>query len=216
MKSVLILETSSEAASLALVMEGEIVIERSFVSDRRHNALLFEPLSEIIQTHAYPQLDAVLVGSGPGSYSGTRVGIAAAQGAALVSGCPTIAIPSLLGTPQAQSGKPCLATGDARRGSYWLARIEQYHFLHPPLLTDAQGLDDALHQASLEETEVFSMEHFRHRQITQVFPKASLLWLAWKNASDEQRQLWKQSTAQPIYLAPPHITASKKITYGQA
>ena len=59
---------------------------RTFQSDRNHNAMLFEPLSDLLANGGANEVGLVLVGSGPGSYSGTRVGIAAAQGVAFGGG----------------------------------------------------------------------------------------------------------------------------------
>ena len=73
----LIIETSTPQASLCIVRADGAIESRSFQSDRSHNSALFEPLRELLA--GVPHLDLVLVGSGPGSYSGTRVGIAAAQ-----------------------------------------------------------------------------------------------------------------------------------------
>ncbi len=214
MRAVLIIETSTEAASIALAVDGEIVAERGFVSDRRHNALLFEPLAEIMEIHGGKYFDAVFVGSGPGSYSGTRVGIAAAQGAALVAGCDAVAVPSILAVPEALAGGKCLAVGDARRGSFWFAHIGAGRLLDGPILTDAIGLDSAVGQAREAGVSVFSMDRFRDREISFALPTASGLWQAWQNATPQDRAIWVGRIPQPIYLAPPHITASKKATYG--
>lgn len=214
MPTVLIIETSTEAASLALAVDGEIVAERGFVSDRRHNALLFGPLAEIMEIHGGKYLDAVLVGSGPGSYSGTRVGIAAAQGAALVAGCEAVAVPSILAVPEALAGGKCLAVGDARRGSFWFANIREGRLADGPELTDAIGLDSAIGLARDAGVSVFSMDRFRGREIPFAVPTAAGLWQAWQNATPKDRAIWAGSAPQPIYLAPPHITASKKATYG--
>jgi tRNA threonylcarbamoyl adenosine modification protein YeaZ len=204
--TVLIIETSTDTASLALVIDDQIVVEKSFTSDRRHNALLFEPLAEILDEFGTRAFDAVLVGSGPGSYSGTRVGIATAQGAAIVSGCKTIAIPSILATEPALSGKPCLALGDARRGSFWIARISEGQLIDGPSLSDSAGFDSALQSSNSH----FSMEHIRNYNISLARPSASRLWQVWQNASPQTRALWAAKPPQPIYLAPPHITPSKK------
>lgn len=214
MRAVLIIETSTEAASVALVMDGRIVAEKGFVSDRRHNALLFGPLAEILAIHGGKNFDEVLVGSGPGSYSGTRVGIAAAQGAALVAGCKVVAVPSILAVPEALAGRKCLAVGDARRGSYWLANIDAGRLLDGPILTDAIGLDSAITFARESGGFVFSMERFRDRDIALAVPTAAGLWQAWGNATPQDHAIWANRAPQPIYLAPPHITASKKATYG--
>ena len=185
-------------------------LEKSFTSDRRHNALLFGPLAEMLEEHGSRALDAVLVGSGPGSYSGTRVGIAAAQGAALAANCKAVAIPSLLGTAESLSGAPCLALGDARRGSYWLARIAAGSLDEEPRLTDRIGFDHALGNARENEIPIFSMESVSGEEIPVSRPTAVGLWQAWQNSAPKNRALWVGATAQPIYLAPPHVTPSKK------
>lgn len=210
MPAILIIETSTDSASLALAVDGQIVIEKSFTSDRRHNALLFGPLAEIVEEYGSRQFDAVLVGSGPGSYSGTRVGIAAAQGAALISGCKTISIPSLLATESALSEKPCIAVGDARRGSYWIAQIKNGSLIEGPSLTDAAGFAVAIQTS---ET-CFSMEQIRNHDITVEHPTARGIWQVWQNASLQTREEWSAKPPQPIYLAPPHITPSKKQVFG--
>lgn len=214
MRSVLIIETSTDKASIALAIDGEIAAEKSFTSDRRHNSLLFGPMAEIIGEYGKHSFDAVLVGSGPGSYSGTRVGIAAAQGAALVAGCEAVAIPSILGTEEALSGGACLAVGDARRGSYWLAHIAENQLVEGPLLKDRIGFDLAIKNAVEKQIHCFSMETIRGMEIPLAHPTASGLWQVWQNASAQVRATWAAKIPQPIYLAPPHITPSKKQVFG--
>ncbi len=216
MRSVLIIETSTDKASIALAMDGKIVTEKSFTSDRRHNALLFEPMNEIIEEYGHRSFDAILVGSGPGSYSGTRVGIAAAQGAALVAGCKTVAVPSVLGTEDALSGEACLAVGDARRGSYWLAHITGNQLVEGPELTDRIGFDLAIENAREKATACFSMEPIRGAEVPLARPTAAGLWQAWQSASPQVRALWAGKLPQPIYLSPPHITPSKKEVFGSS
>lgn len=215
MRAVLIIETSTEAASVALAVDGEIVAEKSFLSDRRHNALLFAPLAEIVGIHGGKPFDAVLVGSGPGSYSGTRVGVAAAQGAALVAGCKAVAVPSILAVPAALSGGKCLAVGDARRGSFWLADIDCGRLSGGPTLTDASGLESAIGLATEAGVRVSSSDRFVGREIPFALPTAGGLWQAWSNATPQDRAIWAGRPPQPIYLAQPHITASRKATYGR-
>lgn len=206
MPAILILETSTDTASLALAVDGQIVIEKSFTSDRRHNAMLFGPLAEIVEEYGSRHFDAVLVGSGPGSYSGTRVGIAAAQGAALISDSRAIAIPSILATPSALSGKPCIAVGDARRGSYWIAKIKDGDLIEGPKLVDEIAFQVALDM----NPNRFSMEYIRSFPVPIERPSASGIWQVWQNASPQTRAIWTAEPPQPIYLAPPHITPSNK------
>lgn len=213
----LVIETSTPQASLALVFPDGRIEERIFQSDRNHNAALFGPLQDLLAGGSQT-LERVLVGSGPGSYSGTRVGIAAAQGVAIAMSCPAIAVPSLLATPAAASGTPCLALGDARRGSYWTAGIHRQQLDQEPVLGDADALGCAV-AAAVERLEtVFAFEEparfplpAAHRDSIRVeFPAARFLWQAWLAASEATRNRWTAAAPQPIYLKPPHITAAKR------
>jgi tRNA threonylcarbamoyladenosine biosynthesis protein TsaB len=219
MSAALIIETSTADASIAIAGGDGEVIERSFRSDRSHNAALFGPLAGLLGSSP-ETIRLVLVGSGPGSYSGTRVGIAAAQGVAIARGCPAVAVPSILAVAPAVDGCDCLAIGDARRGTFWTARIRGRRLLDAPALGDEAGLRDAVRAAlgggsqvfSFEETARFPLPDDDLAQVAVLRPDAARLWQAWQAADDEQRLAWSQEVPQPIYLKPPHITAAAKRT----
>lgn len=213
----LILETSTPHASLATVTDGENPVQRVFASDRSHNAVLFTPLKELLDARGDSSIGLVLVGSGPGSYSGTRVGIAAAQGVAIASACPAVALPSILAVSSAQGGAKCLAIGDARRGSYWTALMEDYRLTHGPELTDAEGLEKIVKAAlaastaviSFEEPSKFPLPSEIAVQVRLEVPEATRLWSAWMAADESTRAKWAAEIPQPMYLKPPHITPAK-------
>jgi tRNA threonylcarbamoyl adenosine modification protein YeaZ len=213
----LVIETSTPRASLATIGPGGHLEQREFTSDRSHNAVLFSPLKELLDARDGVEIGLVLVGSGPGSYSGTRVGIAAAQGVAIACGCPAVAVPSILAVPSAQGGAPCLAIGDARRGSFWTARMENSRLLAEPELTDASGLEaivsgaiaDGLAVFSFEEPGRFPLPPELQAQVRLEFPNAQRLWQAWLATPPETREKWLTESPQPMYLKPPHITPAK-------
>jgi tRNA threonylcarbamoyl adenosine modification protein YeaZ len=213
----LVIETSTPRASLATIGPGGHLEQREFTSDRSHNAVLFSPLKELLDARDGVEIGLVLVGSGPGSYSGTRVGIAAAQGVAIACGCPAVAVPSILAVPSAQGGAPCLAIGDARRGSFWTARMENSRLLAEPELTDASGLEaivsgaiaDGLAVFSFEEPGRFPLPPELQSQVRLEFPNAQRLWQAWLATPPETREKWLTESPQPMYLKPPHITPAK-------
>lgn len=214
----LVLETSTPHASLATIDPAGHLEYREFSSDRSHNAVLFSPLEELLEARGDSQVGLVLVGSGPGSYSGTRVGIAAAQGVAIACGCPAVALPSILAVTCASDGARCLAIGDARRGGFWTAAIHQFTLLTEPELTDAAGLLEIVAASLTEEIPVFSFEN-RDRfplppeiqsRIRLDSPDAKRLWHAWSAAPPEVREAWASSSPQPMYLKPPHITPAKR------
>jgi len=214
MSATLVIECSTPKATIALV-DGGNVTQREFTSDRNHNAMLFEPLQELLKGR--PQLERVLVGSGPGSYSGTRVGIAAAQGVGLALGCPVIAVPSILAVPPADGGRSCLAIGDARRGSYWTSMIKGHALEQEPQLCGPDDLSKIITTAAQQGAPVFAFEEAKQFPVGEMqslisleFPDATRLWLAWAAASAQQQAVWQAEVAQPIYLKPPHITPGKR------
>ncbi len=214
----LILETSTPRASLATVEPGGRIEPREFTSDRSHNAVLFTPLKELLDARGSGRIGLVLVGSGPGSYSGTRVGIAAAQGVAIACGCPAVAVPSILAVPSACKGAACMVIGDARRGSFWTASVEMSDTPEEPVLTDADGLVARVRKAftagmpviTFEEPERFPLPEELKRRVRLEFPSAERLWLAWLSAGPEARERWMSQPPQPIYLKPPHITPARR------
>ncbi|MCX6876713.1 MAG: tRNA (adenosine(37)-N6)-threonylcarbamoyltransferase complex dimerization subunit type 1 TsaB [Verrucomicrobia bacterium] len=214
----LILETSSPHASLAIAGADGSLIGREFSSARSHHARLFGPLAELLETLPAAGLGRVLVGSGPGSYSGTRVGIAAAQGVAIANACEAVALPSLLALPTAAASVACLAIGDARRGGFWLARVAARRMMAEPELTDGAGLIAAVAAAvtqgipviAIEEPTRFPLPGELAPQVRQEFPSATGLWLAWCLADAATRAAWASAAPQPIYLKPPHVTAAKR------
>jgi len=213
----LIFETSTPHASLALVTPDGGLEIREFTSDRSHNAVLFTPLQQLLACTEGLQTGLVLVGAGPGSYSGTRVGIAAAQGVALAAGCPAVALPSILAVPAAANGQACLAIGDARRGSFWTAEVEHSRLLVAPGLTDAAGLLEVIQTYLTAGRAIFSFEDPARfplpaavaAHVKLEFPSASLLWQVWLAADKTCRDEWISQIPQPMYLKPPHITPSK-------
>lgn len=214
----LVLETSTPHASLATIDPDGRLQQREFTSDRSHNAVMFAPLKELLDARDEGEIGLVLVGSGPGSYSGTRVGIAAAQGVAIASGCPAVALPSILAVPSAEGGAACMAIGDARRGSFWTARMEHSRLLAEPELTDAGGLEAAVLESVTAGVAVFSFEDPTRFPLPPELllrvrfesPNAQRLWRAWQLTDLATRDQWMQGTPQPIYLKPPHITPAKQ------
>lgn len=214
MPATLVIETSTPLASIARVDDGGRIEQRSFFSDRNHNAMLFGPLQELLDG---TEIGLVLVGSGPGSYSGTRVGIAAAQGVAMAMECPAVALPSLLAVVPAENGAACLAIGDARRGSYWTARVQHLSLAHAPSLCDAEGFKQVVGAAWEEGLPVFSFEETERYPLPAgggklliARPDATRLWHAWQAAGEAARNEWSAALPQPLYLKPPHITPGKR------
>lgn len=117
-KRFLAIDTSTTRGAVALVAadkhEVSILAQREFLTKRSHNSALFSPLDELLTLLDGQPIEAILVGTGPGSYTGIRIGIAAANGLAVARKTRVVGIPSVIGIcPENDS---YLAVGDARRG----------------------------------------------------------------------------------------------------
>jgi tRNA threonylcarbamoyl adenosine modification protein YeaZ len=73
----LVIETATPACSAALIAGGELIAERHELVGRRHAERLLPMVRELL---AGGRPEALLVDCGPGSFTGVRVGLAAAQG----------------------------------------------------------------------------------------------------------------------------------------
>jgi tRNA threonylcarbamoyladenosine biosynthesis protein TsaB len=97
---VLALDSTTRAGSVALLVDdagGETLDERIGDATRTHAERLPADLLAVLDSHGLTAADVDLfaVSSGPGLFTGLRVGIAAMQGFALVSGKPLVAVSAL-------------------------------------------------------------------------------------------------------------------------
>lgn len=75
----LVIETATHACSTALLDEGAIVAERHDVVGRGHAERLIPQIEELLAEAPGKAVSAILVDCGPGSFTGVRVGLAAAR-----------------------------------------------------------------------------------------------------------------------------------------
>ncbi len=96
MATILSIETATPVCSCALSRDGEILLSRENRDGQLHAALLGVFVNEIMEYIRQNRLslDAVAVSSGPGSYTGLRIGVSEAKGLSYGLGIPMIAIPT--------------------------------------------------------------------------------------------------------------------------
>lgn len=92
----LAIDTSSLACSAALALDGR-VFERHEEQAREHTRLLMPMIHEVLAEAgiAPEQLDAVVLGNGPGSFIGMRIAASVAQGIAHGAGLDIVPVSSL-------------------------------------------------------------------------------------------------------------------------
>ncbi len=123
------IECSSRQGSLALLKDGGLIGEKSWIAERvRHNTI-FQTLENLIEEAdiSYDDISLFAVGRGPGSFSGMRMSFAVAQALALPSNVEVRAVSSgaALALAVAREGaKEIAVVGDARRGQVWIGMFK--------------------------------------------------------------------------------------------
>ncbi|QPQ54180.1 tRNA (adenosine(37)-N6)-threonylcarbamoyltransferase complex dimerization subunit type 1 TsaB [Allosphingosinicella flava] len=88
----LVIDSATEACSVALLDGDAVVAERHEIVGRGHAERLIPMIAEVI---GGSRPEAILVDCGPGSFTGIRVGLAAAHGLAIGWGIPVQGYSSL-------------------------------------------------------------------------------------------------------------------------
>ena len=128
------IDTATARGTLALNEDEETLAEVSLKSLKGGGEYLLSLLSQLILKtgHGLPEIDLIATGTGPGSYTGIRVGLAAVKGLATGLDKPVFAVNTLriIAENACFSGAKWIATViDARRGEVYgaLYRIEREH-----------------------------------------------------------------------------------------
>lgn len=92
----LAIDSATDALSLAL-LDGDACQSLHRVLPRQHQQLVFGMLDELLNGRSLAQLelDAIVYGRGPGSFTGLRIAVSAAQGLAFSLGIPVVGVSSL-------------------------------------------------------------------------------------------------------------------------
>lgn len=97
MARILLIETSASTLSVALAQDGVVLTERICREPRQQASLTAPLVKEVLEAAAVRLTDcqAVAVSSGPGSYTGLRVGVSTAKGLCFGASLPLIAVGTL-------------------------------------------------------------------------------------------------------------------------
>ena len=212
---ILAIETCVPEASVVLWMDDQCLFEEGFTSDRNHNSMVFEVLEEALAMLSGERLTSVIVGTGPGSYSGTRIGIAAGQGVALAHGCPAVGLGSFAATTVARGDAPSMAVGDARRGLYFVSRINDQGEAMAAELMEKEPFTQLL--AAEEESALFTfddpsslgLDEELEQRVMRVRPEARHLIDVWHGLEAARREELLMTPLAPTYLRAPFTSKAK-------
>lgn len=127
--TLLALDTSTEWASVALYDGRDVLAEETWQAQRRHGDELFPTIERLLVRAriTLASIDRVAVATGPGSFTGLRVAIAAAQGIARGAGAALVGVSTLdvLAYPHAASKQPTCPLLPAGRDEFYAAFYQE-------------------------------------------------------------------------------------------
>lgn len=141
------LSIDTSAGTSAALVDGQDIVRAESVDDVRRHAEVIATLIAAVVADA--RVDEVVVGQGPGPFTGLRVGIAAAQGYAIGAAVPLIGVHShdAIGCP---TSAPTVVTTDVRRRERAWSLYEHGACVIGPRLAPADAVQDAVRSAGLD------------------------------------------------------------------
>ncbi len=115
----LTLDTSLAACSAGIVEDGRICVQAQELRARGHAERLIPMVQEILQKAGHPKISRIVTTVGPGSFTGLRVALSAAQAFGLAWQCTVHAVSTLDAVAFAArncDGRKILVAHDAGRG----------------------------------------------------------------------------------------------------
>ena len=219
----LAIDASTSHGGVAIGRDGVVLAEIAVSDTSRHSELLLPAIEFCLHASAVPResLSGIVVGSGPGSFTGVRIAAATARGLAAGLEIPLYAYSSLaaLAAAAARGETPVCAMFDARRGEVYGAcysfppgRIET---IMAPM---AGQVDDVVHALGDVDAEFAGDGAHAYASrlpapplaLAIVQPRASaLLWLAQHDR--EAGAVGKPSTFEPVYVRDSNAQPSQPL-----
>ena len=184
---ILALESSAAAASVAVSVDGELIAQSFQRAGLTHSRTLMPMCRDLLANCGLTLegMDVVAVAAGPGSFTGLRIGVAAAKGLAWPENKPCAGVSTLeaMAWPLAHLEGDLCAVMDARRNQVYNARFQAGCGTLTRLCPDrALSLDELA-------------EELRERKKTQI--------LVGDGAGLCYNELTKRGL--PVELAPSHL-----------
>ena len=230
---ILAIDTSGPVCGVAVMKAGAVIYEASAINKMTHSVNLLPMIDTAMQSAGMKMadLDRIAVVSGPGSFTGVRIGVSTVKGLAHAHNTPCVAVDAL----------ECMAAGagefngvicpiqDARAGQVYGAAFSSGEIRPERLMDDIplkleeyvekiKTLGDRflflgdgmpVHRAKLEKL-LGDAAVFAQPQLSFLRP-ASAAYLAFL-AEDTVDYL----ALEPLYLRAPNAALNKKLTEGLA
>jgi tRNA threonylcarbamoyladenosine biosynthesis protein TsaB len=124
---ILALDTTREYGSIALLRGEEVIEEITMHAPKGFAQVLYEHLGALLDRHGVKpsDIDCFAAASGPGSFTGVRVGLACIKGLAEAVGKPAVGVSNLQAAASVGRGDLRAPIIDARRGEIYGAVYDE-------------------------------------------------------------------------------------------
>jgi tRNA threonylcarbamoyladenosine biosynthesis protein TsaB len=209
------IETGSRGLSVAIRKDSADLAQEAVRSDHGQATLLMPMIERVRQAAglAYSDLDRIAVAAGPGSFTGLRVGLAAALGLSLAAGVPAIGISSFhaasVGVERA-AGTRLIIVLDSRREEPFVAELGlAAGFLHAPCFMAIAELDAFVKSAApaILCGDAPVLERYRASDGIRLQTRSADASDVARLAADPERRF--DLPPKPIYIRPPDVTMPK-------
>lgn len=221
---ILAIDTALEACSVAVLdtAQGELRACESALIGRGHAEALMPMIARVMQQAEIPftDLERVVVTTGPGSFTGLRVGISAARGLALAANKPAVGVTTLsaFAAPLLSEDSPDVIASviDARHGNVYFQVVSSdgAPLVEPSLVPIGEVFEAArfgsLRLVGNAAQLVASQwpENVDQPVLVDMQPAPDIAWIGWLGAVANPRY----ATPRPFYLrapdAKPQVTAN--------
>ena len=184
-------------------MEQDVLVEDAWPNDRKNSGPFFTAVKAMLEKNGSPE--TIIVGLGPGSYAGIRIAISAAIGLQAASQARLVGVPSICAM---QTEARCFdVIGDARRETFFLARIEDGRLMGEPELMSERDLEAKLARMGEAAPVISSDKLPQFGGVQLAFPSAAHLARLARDVNGR----FSLPPLEPMYLREPHITQPKPV-----
>lgn len=216
----LAIDTSSKYLSLAVSDGLDIILQGNYLLDRKHSNLLIPKIDALLKRVKLDinDINGFILGLGPGSFTGLRIGVSTVKGFGISTGKPCIGVPSIdaiaMNKIKINGYDYIVPIIDAKRGQVYscIYRIKEEQVIRESgylLLPIEELMEKIRHKAvftgdgiGLYREKILALNNdIEFLDEKYWYPKAgSLIKLGYKKIKDNKKQ--DLSKLEPLYIYP--------------